>query len=136
LKTNNIPRGIIPLEKLFDHNDVKINPTLHPLEEEVEEVNLNTLENPRLIKNSKSLTSKQKKRYIALLKLFFDVFTWSYHDLKTYYTYIIEHKIPLKGVKPFRKKLKQVNPLILPMVEKEIKKLLDSKIIIPLRYSK
>jgi hypothetical protein len=48
---------------------------------------------------------------------------------------MIEHKIPLKpGVKPFRQKLRKINPILLPVVEREVKKLLDEKIIIPLRY--
>jgi hypothetical protein len=64
-----------------------------------------------------------------------DVFSWSYHDLKTYDTSIIEHSIPLKeGVKHFRHKLKHVNLLLLPMIEQKIKKLLDEQIIIPLIY--
>jgi hypothetical protein len=63
-------------------------------------------------------------------------FLWSYEDLKTYDTFVIEHKIPLKlGVKPFKQKLRQFNPILLPIIEKEVKKLLDAKIIVPLRYS-
>jgi hypothetical protein len=38
-------------------------------------------------------------------------------------------------VKPFRQKLRQFNPILLPVIEKEVKKLLDEKIIVPLRYS-
>eukprot|EP00253_Pinus_taeda_P021433 PITA_21433 len=46
------------------------------------------------------------------------------------------HKIPLKeGIKPFKQKLRQINPLLLPSIEKEVKKLLGDKIIVPLRYS-
>jgi hypothetical protein len=49
---------------------------------------------------------------------------------------VIEHKIPLKpGVKPFRQKLRQINPILLPVVEREVKNVLDTKIIVPLRYS-
>ena len=33
-------------------------------------------------------------------------------------------------------KLRPISPLLLPLNEKEIKKLLDAKIIVPLRYSK
>jgi hypothetical protein len=56
--------------------------------------------------------------------------------LKTYDTAFIEHKIPLKnGIKPFRQKLRQINPILLPVIEREVKKLLDVKIIVPLRYS-
>ena len=49
---------------------------------------------------------------------------------------MIEHTIPLKKrVKPFKKKLRQINPTLLPMIEKEMKNLLDAKIIVPLRYT-
>jgi hypothetical protein len=37
--------------------------------------------------------------------------------------------------KPFRQKLRQINPMLLPIMEKEVKKLLDAQIIVPLRYS-
>jgi hypothetical protein len=42
-------------------------------------------------------------------------------------THVIEHKIPLKEeAKPFRQKLRQINPMLLPVMEKEVKKLLDA----------
>jgi hypothetical protein len=48
----------------------------------------------------------------------------------------MEHKIPLKpGIKPFKQKLRKINPILLPVIEKEVKKLMDAKIIVPLRYS-
>jgi hypothetical protein len=37
-------------------------------------------------------------------------------------------------IKPFRQKLRKINPMLLPIMEKEVKKLLDAQIIIPLRY--
>ena len=44
--------------------------------------------------------------------------------------------MPLKpNVKPFRQKLRRINPTLFPIIEKEVKKLLDAKIIVPLRYS-
>jgi hypothetical protein len=70
-----------------------------------------------------------------LLKEIFDVFTWTYEDIKNYDTSIIEHKIPLKqNTKPFKQNLRQINPMLFPVMEKEVKKILDEKIIIPLRY--
>jgi hypothetical protein len=63
------------------------------------------------------------------------VFVWTYEDLITYDTTIIEHKIPLKEAKPFRQKLRQRNIMLLPIMEKEVKKLLEAQIIVPLRYS-
>jgi hypothetical protein len=64
------------------------------------------------------------------------VFSWIYEDLRTYETSFIEHKIPLKEeVKPFRKKSRQINPMLLPIMEREVKRILDAQIIVPLRYS-
>jgi hypothetical protein len=71
-----------------------------------------------------------------LLREFTDVFSWTYEDLKTYDTSVIEHKISLKeDARPFRQKLRQINPMLLPVMEKEVKKLLEAQIIIPLIYS-
>jgi hypothetical protein len=55
--------------------------------------------------------------------------------LKKYVTVVIQHRIPLKpGTKPFRQKLRQVKPIWLPIIEKEVRKILDVNIIILLRY--
>jgi hypothetical protein len=89
-----------------------------------------------MVKISKYLPTQMKSKYVEFLRQYKDVFSWSYDDLKTYDTSVIEHKIPLKhGIKPFRKKLRQINPILLPVIEREVKKLLDAKIIVPLRYS-
>jgi hypothetical protein len=57
--------------------------------------------------------------------------------LKAYDTSIIQHRIPIKeDQKPFRQKLRRINPKFLPLIEKEIKKMYDAKIIVPLRFSK
>jgi hypothetical protein len=136
LKNNQIPKGLIPLERLFDQDDIPLKSTLRPHPEEVEDCNIGTKEDPKLVKISKYLPTQMKNKYVKLLKKYKDVFAWSYDDLKTYDTSVIEHKIPLKhGIKPFRKKLRQINPILLPVIEREFKKLLDAKIIVPLRYS-
>ena len=68
------------------------------------------------------------------MKKYSDVFAWSYDDLKVYDTSIIQHIIPMKeNEKQFKKKLRRINPLLLPLIEKEIKKCFDAKIIISLR---
>ena len=51
--------------------------------------------------------------------------------------HISYNTIPIKeDEKPFRQKIKRINPLILPLIEKEIRKLFDAKIIVSLRFSK
>ena len=36
---------------------------------------------------------------------------------------------------PFKQKLRRLNPALLLVIEKEVKKLLDAKIIVPVKYS-
>jgi len=63
-----------------------------------------------------------------------DVFSWKFEDLKTYDIDIVQHKILLEhGINIFRKKLRPFNPLFLATIE-EVRKLIDSQIIIPLEY--
>ena len=65
------------------------------------------------------------------------MFAWGYEDLKSYDTNIIQHKIPLKeNQKPFKQKLRRINPVLVPLVKKEINNMYDVGIIVPLRYSK
>ena len=89
LKNNVIPKGLIPLEELFDQDDVARKPTLQRTEKGVEEVNIRTTANPKLVKLSKALSPKIKDKYISLMSSFADVFAWDYSKLKTYDTNII-----------------------------------------------
>jgi ribonuclease HI len=137
LKSNVLPRGLVPLEDLFDFNDVAKKPKIEANGQEVEDCNIGTEEKPRIVKLSKSLPPEKKLKYIELFKEYSDVFAWGYEDLKAYDTSIIQHRIPIKeDQKPFRQKLRRINPKLLPLIEKEIKKMYDAKIIVPLRFSK
>jgi hypothetical protein len=137
LKNNVLPRGLVPLEELFNFNDVSKKPKFEPSGREVEECNIGTEEEPKMINLSKSLPPEKKLKYIEIFKEYVDMFAWSYEDLKSYDTSIIQHKILIKeDHKPFRKKLRRNNPNLLPLIEKEIKNMYDAKIIVPLRFSK
>ena len=71
------------------------------------------------------------------MKKYMDVLAWSYEDLKEYDTSIIQHTISIKpGEKPFKQKLRRINPKLVPIIEKEVKRLFDAKIIVTLRFSK
>ena len=79
----------------------------------------------------------EKKNYIELMKKKYDVFAWIYEYLKEYDTSSIQHTIPIKpGEKPFRQKLRRINPMLLPLIEKEIKNVFNGKIIVTLMFSK
>jgi hypothetical protein len=127
LKKNQIPKGLIPLERLFDQNDMPLKSTLQPQPEEVEDCDIGTKEKPRIVKISKYLPPEMKGKYADLLEQYKDMFSWSYDEMRTYDTTMIEHKIQFKAsVKSFRQKLRQINPILLPVVKKEVKKLMDS----------
>jgi hypothetical protein len=135
LPSNHILRGLVPLEILFDGNDVVVKGRVSDEEANTAECNIGTQEEPKFVKLSSILTKEQRAEYTELLREFADVFAWTYEDLKTYDTSVIEHKIPLKEeARPFRQKIRQINPMLLPVMEKEVKKLLDAQIIVPLRY--
>lgn len=55
LTDNVIPKGLIPLEELFDQDDVAWKPSLVLTEKGVEDVNIGTSENPKMVKLSKAL---------------------------------------------------------------------------------
>ena len=59
LKSNHIPRGLIPLEKFFDKNDVVKDPKVKPAENSVEDKNIGTEENPKIVKLSKNCLLKK-----------------------------------------------------------------------------
>ena len=136
LKDNVIPKVLIPLEELFDQDDVARKPTLQPKEKGVEKVNIGTAENPQMVKLSKALPPEVKEKYIILLSSFPDVFAWDYSDLKMYDTNIIQHTIPIKpNQKPFRQKLRRINLKLLPSIEKEVNQLYKAGIIVPIIFS-
>jgi hypothetical protein len=73
-------------------------------------VNIGSLENPRNVNLRKNISKEERKAYLKLFKQYQDIFAWSYKELKTYDTCIIQHTIPLKPeVKPFQQKLNKAS---------------------------
>jgi hypothetical protein len=50
LKNNKILKGLIPLERLFDQNDISVKSTLQPQPEEVEDCDIGTKEESKMVK--------------------------------------------------------------------------------------
>jgi len=64
------------------------------------------------------------------------VFAWTYDDLKAYKEDIIQHTIPLKeDAKPYRQRLRNINPTLAPLIKKELEKMLAAGIIAPTRHT-
>ena len=82
------------------------------------------------------MSKEERKSYLKLFREYQDVFAWSYRELKTYDTRIIQHILSLKSrVKPFQPKLRKYHPYLEPLMYQELKKLLDAKIIFQVRHS-
>ena len=49
---------------------------------------------------------------------------------------MIHPTIPIKeDHKPFKQKLRRINPVLMPLIEKEVKRMYDAQIIASIRYS-
>jgi hypothetical protein len=68
LKTNYLPKGLVPLERLFDHNDVSKKSVIQTEEAEVVNCDISPYSNPRMVKLSRKLPEKQRDRYVNLMK--------------------------------------------------------------------
>jgi len=83
LPSNHILNGLVPLEILFDRNDVEVKFKGSTNDVDVTECNIGTKKDPKFVKLSSSLSREQRDEYDELLKEFADVFSWTYEDLIT-----------------------------------------------------
>jgi hypothetical protein len=61
------PKGIIPLENLFDQNDMyKGKPSIE-INDEIIEFNIGTEQSPKMIKFGKGTTSDEREKLISLI---------------------------------------------------------------------
>jgi hypothetical protein len=138
-KFHTIPKGVANMENLFDPREIFRGPKNEKIGSSCpiyETINLGTSENPKNANLCKKVSKEDKKSYLKLFKEYQDVFSWSYRELKTYDTRIIQHTISLKsGIKPFQQKLGKYHPSLEPLMYQEMKKLLDAKIIFQVRHS-
>ena len=70
LKVNHFPKWLTPLEDLFNFNDIPKKPNMGPLKADIEDYNLGTEENPKMVKLFKSLPPDQKLKYVELMREF------------------------------------------------------------------
>ena len=58
LPNNYIPRGLVPLEELFDHNDIPLKLAKKELDPAIQEHNISSQSHPKLINISTGMTAK------------------------------------------------------------------------------
>jgi hypothetical protein len=89
-----------------------------------------------MVKIGKTTPIEERNEIVKLLKEYRNVLAFSYDELKVYREDVIQHVIPLKEeTKPFRQKLRQMNPKLAPLVQQELQKMLEAGIIAPTRHS-
>jgi hypothetical protein len=88
-----------------------------------------------MVKIGKGTTKAERDGILDLIQEFEDIFSCTYHDIKSYRGDFIQHNPLIEGVKPFRQKLRHINPKLAPLIQKELQKMVDIGIIAPIRYS-
>ena len=87
LEGNTIPLGPVPLEILFNKNDVASKPMALEMDEQVEDCNIVSEDEAQMVRISKGIPSQYKHMYLNLFKI-------------------------------YKHKLGQINPSLLPYIEK------------------
>ena len=121
LKFNNfIPKGVRTLERMFDLNEKftrLANVKTHSSSLQFELINLGTKMKPKYVNLGKCCSPVERDKFIILFRQYKDVFAWTYEELKTYDTSIIQHVIPIKpGVKPYQQPLRKMHPKLEPLI--------------------
>lgn len=134
---NPTPSKVIALEQIFDRSDmIRDNKKEEQKPTNYVEINIGTEKEPKMIKIGKGINEKERLEIVKLVKEYRDVLAFTYDELKAHREDVIQHTIPLKNnVKPFRQKLRQINPKLAILVQKELKKMVDAGIIAPTRHS-
>eukprot|EP00253_Pinus_taeda_P020675 PITA_20675 len=139
-QSNMIPKSVVKMELLYDLHDKFKNPTnckTHSSSMKYESVNLGTKEDPKNVNLGLGCSPQEKATFVELFKEYKDVFAWTYGDLKTFDTSIMQHVIPLeKEARPYQQKLRKMHPSLKPLVKKELNKMLDAKITFPVRHTR
>jgi len=64
LNTNQISRRLVPLERLFDSNNIPLKPSIQPEIAKVEDYNMGIDEEAKMVKLSNILSQDEKREYI------------------------------------------------------------------------
>jgi hypothetical protein len=136
---NSIPKSVVRLEKFYDLKDKfkkLVNCKTNSSSLSYEQLNLGTKDNMKYINLGLGCSQQEKVAFIKLFKEFKDVFAWTYDNLKTFDPNIIQRVIPMKPqTLPFQQKLRKMHPNLESTIQKELNKLLNDKIIFPVRHT-
>ena len=99
------------------------------------EVNLGTIDEPRMTKSSGLLNHGERDQLIQLITSYKDCFAWDYHKMPGLSRELVEHYLPIKeGFRPFKQMFGRLNPELMPKIKQEIERLLKANFIRTARY--
>ena len=131
--SNVIAPSIIRMEHLYYwHDRFKrvTNCNTNNSTKQYEMINLGYEKDPKNFNLELGFTPIERVAFIKLFKEYKDIFSWTYDDLRTYDMRIIQHVISMEmDAKPYQQKFRKMHLKLETLVKKELKKLLDSKII-------
>ncbi|XP_074277348.1 uncharacterized protein LOC141600984 [Silene latifolia] len=134
----------ITVEEIADENEeVEADEAPETLEDggqstvdELKELNLGTIEDPRPIYVSALLTKEEEEEYYKLLVEYKDVFAWSYKEMPGLSPKIAVHRLAIKkGTNPKKQPQRRFRPELVPEIEKEVNKLIEAGFIREVKYS-
>ncbi|KAL0337630.1 UNVERIFIED_CONTAM: Retrovirus-related Pol polyprotein from transposon [Sesamum calycinum] len=103
--------------------------------DELKEVDLGNIEDPRPIYVSASLTQEEEQTYIALLHEFKDIFAWSYKKMPGLDPKVVVHHLLVKkGACPIKQGQCRFRSELIPLIEGAVNKLIEVGFIREVNY--
>ncbi|XP_026458954.1 uncharacterized protein LOC113359557 [Papaver somniferum] len=123
-------QGNEPSQQLKETAPVKESKPNFSTVEPTREINLGTVEEPRLVRIGSLLSDEPVNQLVAVLKENMDAFAWNMHNMKGIDPEVCYHHLRIDpSFKPVRQKMRRIAPELHTVVEKELKKLQESGII-------
>uniref|UniRef100_A0A2N9GLW9 Uncharacterized protein n=1 Tax=Fagus sylvatica TaxID=28930 RepID=A0A2N9GLW9_FAGSY len=105
--------------------------------DELKELNLGTVDEPRPIFISALLTPAEEKEYLELLTEYKDVFAWTYKEMPGLDPRVAVHRLAIKQeARPVKQAQRRFRPELLPQIEAEVNKLEQAGFIREVQFPK
>ncbi|TYK16284.1 uncharacterized protein E5676_scaffold21G00550 [Cucumis melo var. makuwa] len=105
--------------------------------DELKEMNLGTIEEPRPTFISASLSSEEESKYMSLLTEYKDIFAWSYKEMPGLDPKVAIHHLAIKpGYRPIKQAQRRFRPELISQIEVEVNKLIEVGFIHEVKYLK
>ncbi|KAA0056789.1 uncharacterized protein E5676_scaffold701G00340 [Cucumis melo var. makuwa] len=103
--------------------------------DELKEVNLGTIEEPRPTFISASLSSEEEGKYMSLLTEYKNIFAWSYKEMPRLDPKVAVHHLAIKpGYRRIKQAQQRFQPKLILQIEVDVNKLIEAGFIREVKY--